>query len=98
MDFCRTSGKEKGVLPVRFGQQRTLQPLEEGIVRGVNGGVASVKWISRSIHARRRQHRGRSAFLSFKMAAEFPALGKHPARLADWRHRVQPARFNAWER
>src|SRR5438876_3668653 len=91
MDFCRTSGKRSGLLPVRLGQRAHAPAFGSGVPScGSNGAFVRSKWISRSIHARSSRTVVASAFLSFRIAAAFRYCGKEANAL-----RGGPQRFAA---
>src|SRR2546430_13716763 len=71
MDFCRTSGKRSGLLPVRLGQRAHAPAFGSGVPScGSNGAFVRSRWISRSIHARSSRTVVASAFLSFRIRSE----------------------------
>ncbi len=71
MDFCRTSGKRSGLLPVLFGQRAHAPAFGKSVSScGSNGALVRSRWISRSIHARSSRTVVASAFLSFRMVIE----------------------------
>src|SRR5206468_7252213 len=85
LEFCRTSGKRSGLLPVRFGQRAHAPAFGRSVSSwGSNGAFVRSRWISRSIHARSSRTVVTSAFLSFRMAAAFRYCGKHSCRARRW--------------
>jgi hypothetical protein len=53
MDFCPTSGKRSGLLPLRLGQRVHAPAFGRSVSScGSNGAFVRSRWISRSIHAR----------------------------------------------
>src|ERR1700687_1788404 len=72
IDFCRTSGKRRGLLPVRFGQRAQAPAFGRSVSSyESNGAFERSRWISRSIHMRSARTVTASAFLSFRVAAAF---------------------------
>ncbi len=85
VDFCRTSGKRSGLLPVRLGQRAHAPAFGRSVSScGSNGAFVRSRWISRSIHARSSRTVVASAFLSFRMAAAFRYCWKHSFRARRW--------------
>ena len=97
MDFCRTSGKRRGLLVVRFGQPAHAPAFRRSVSSyGSNGAFVRSRWISRSIHARSSRTVVASAFLSFKMAAALRYCGKRSCRSRCWSFGCSRAISNAW--